>query len=125
MLWSLSASTRAGKVSGEVKTAPVSNSSSIALVWLAYTCGGMPCVHFFARSTRATCIQDSIPTRTSVGFHEPSGGGGGYSGSGNNGGPCVGVAIGVGAVGGPGRGVLCNGPDLPEPYPVHGGALWV
>jgi len=72
VLSSLSASTRDGKAAGELKTAPVSNSSSMARVWLAYTCWGLSCVLLFARSTRATCIQDSIPTRTSVGYMNPA-----------------------------------------------------
>ena len=45
----------------------ISNLSSMALVWLAYTCWGVSCVHFFARSTRGTCTQISTPTRTNVG----------------------------------------------------------
>jgi len=125
VLWSLFASTRAGKAAGEVKTEPVSNLSSMALVWLAYAFWGMSCLLFFRAQHESNLHPGFDPLAYERRFYDPSGGGRTYGGSSENGGPYADVAIAVGAGGGPGRGVLCNGSALPEPYPVHGGALWV
>ena len=113
------------KAKGEVKTGPISNISSMALVWLAYICWGASCVHFFRAQHEGNLHPDFNPDAYERGLRDPSGGGRASAGGGNNGGPYVGVAIGVGFVGGPDRGVPFNGPALPQPYPAHSGALWV